>query len=64
MGTGGTGRALVVEMGLGCFLAGQEGWQKSGGRRWSRRIGGDFRAVGGRRKIDRVGGSREDAKVG
>ena len=50
----------LLGRGLGCFLEGREGWQKSGACRRSRRIGGDFRPVRGRRKMVRVGGSRED----
>ena len=51
----GMGDVLIGERGLGCFLAGQEGGQKSGGRRWSRHTGEDFRLVRGL-IVGRVGG--------
>ena len=41
------GDVLIRERGLGCSLAGQEGRQKCGGRRWSRHTEDDLRLVRG-----------------
>ena len=54
MGAGAIGRVLIGGRGLGCFLAGQEGRQKSGKRRWSRHTGEHLRLVR-RLNVDRGG---------